>query len=133
MLNKDTIDSYCRLLEHELITATGCTEPIAIAYAASAMRDTLGGLPERMRVVVSGNILKNAKSVVVPGTDGKKGIAAAAAVGVIAGVTARKLEVITNVSPAQREELDRYLSSTPISIECADGDLALDIRISGWC
>ena len=56
MLNTDTIDAYCRLLEHELIPATGCTEPIAIAYAASAMRDTLGGLPERMRVVVSGNI-----------------------------------------------------------------------------
>ena len=132
MLNKDTIDSYCRLLEHELITAIGCTEPIAIAYAASAMRDALGALPERMHVIVSGNILKNAKSVVVPGTDGKKGIAAAAAVGVIAGETARKLEVITNVSPAQREELDRYLSATPISIECGDGDLALDIRITGW-
>ena len=132
MLNTDTINAYCRLLEHELIPATGCTEPIAIAYAASAMRDTLGGLPERMQVIVSGNILKNAKSVVVPGTDGKKGIAAAAAVGVIAGETARKLEVISNVSPVQREELDRYLLKTPISIECADGDLALDIRITGW-
>jgi len=119
-------------LEHELIPATGCTEPIAIAYAAAAMRDTLGGLPERMRVVVSGNILKNAKSVVVPGTDGKKGIAAAAAVGVIAGVTAYKLEVITSVSPAQREALDRYLASTPISIECADSELALDIHMFGW-
>ena len=132
MLNNNTIDAYCRLLEHELIPATGCTEPIAIAYAASAMRDTLGDLPEWMRVVVSGNILKNAKSVVVPGTDGKKGIAAAAAIGVIAGATVRKLEVISDVSQAQREELDRYLLKTPISIECADGDLALDIRISGW-
>lgn len=132
MLNTDTIDAFCRLLEHELIPATGCTEPIAIAYAASAMRDALGGLPERMRVVVSGNILKNAKSVVVPGTDGKKGIAAAAAIGVIAGVTDRKLEVITSVSPEQREALDRYLASTPISIECADGDLALDIHMFGW-
>lgn len=132
MLNTNTIDAYCRLLEHELIPATGCTEPIAIAYAASAMRDALGGLPERMQVVVSGNILKNAKSVVVPGTDGKKGIAAAAAIGVIAGVTAQKLEVIREVSPLQREEFNRYLLNTPINIECGDGNLALDIRISGW-
>lgn len=73
MPNTDTIDAYCRLLEHESIPTTGCTEPIAIAYAASAMQDVLGGLPERKQVIVSGNILKNAKSVVVPGSDGKRG------------------------------------------------------------
>jgi hypothetical protein len=66
MLTPELTDAYCKLLESELIPATGCTEPIAIAYAAAVMRDTLGSLPGRMRVAVSGNIVKNAKSVVVP-------------------------------------------------------------------
>jgi len=77
MLTQETIEAYCTLLHRELVPATGCTEPIAIAYAAALLRKTLGALPERMEIGVSGNILKNAKSVVVPGTGGKKGIAAA--------------------------------------------------------
>ena len=133
MLTSETIDAYCQILENELVPATGCTEPIAIAYAAAVMRDTLGGSPERMRVAVSGNILKNAKSVVVPGTGGRKGIAAAAAAGVVAGDAARLLEVIDSVSPEQREELGAFLKRTPISIECVEGGLALDIRITGEC
>lgn len=132
MLTQEIIDAYCNILERELIPATGCTEPIAIAYAAAVMRDALGGLPERMRVAVSGNILKNAKSVVVPGTDGKKGIAAAAAAGVVAGNATRLLEVIDAVSAAQRDALNEYLKSTPIIIECIEGGLTLEIRITGW-
>jgi L-cysteine desulfidase len=132
MLTPETIDAYCAILERELIPATGCTEPIAIAYAAAAMRDTLGGLPERMCVCVSGHILKNAKSVVVPGTGGKKGIAAAAAAGVVAGDTARLLEVIDTISPAQREQICEYIKETSISIECVEDGLTLDIRVTGW-
>lgn len=132
MLTQETVDAYCSLLERELIPATGCTEPIAIAYAAAVMRDTLGDLPERMRVAVSGNILKNAKSVVVPGTGGRKGIAASAAAGVIAGDPARLLEVIDAVSPAQREEIGSYLARTPVAVECAEDGLTLDIRVTGW-
>lgn len=132
MLPAETIDAYCRILENELIPATGCTEPIAIAYAAATLRDTLGGVPERMRVAVSGNILKNAKSVVVPGTGGKKGIAAAVAAGTIAGDAGRLLEVIDSISPEQREQIDAYCKQTPIPVECIEDGLALDIQISGW-
>ena len=132
MLTNETIDAYCSILESELIPATGCTEPIAIAYAAATLRDTLGGLPERMRVAVSGNIIKNAKSVVVPGTGGKKGIAAAVAAGVIAGDAKRLLEVIDSISPEQRAEIDAYLQKTSISVECMEDGLSLDIRITGW-
>lgn len=132
MLTPETTDAYCRLLERELIPATGCTEPIAIAYAAALLRDTLGGVPERMRVAVSGSILKNAKSVVVPGTGGKKGIAAAAAAGVVAGDAARLLEVIDSITSTQREQSDAYLSNTPISVEYVEDALTLDIRITGW-
>ncbi len=132
MLTNETIDAYCALLEAELMPATGCTEPIAIAYAATTMRDALGALPERMTIGVSGNILKNAKSVVVPGTGGKKGIAAAAAAGVVAGDASRLLEVIDSVSAEQRDKIGEYLKSAPISVECVEGELTLDIRVTGW-
>jgi L-cysteine desulfidase len=131
MLSKETIDAYCGILKSELFAATGCTEPIAIAYAAAVMRDTLGGIPEKMRVLVSGNIIKNAKSVVVPGTGGKKGIAAAAAAGVIAGDAEKQLEVITRVSPQQRQRIGEYLEQTPVAIACRENCPALDITVSG--
>jgi len=132
MLTQETIDAYCTLLHRELIPATGCTEPIAIAYAAALLRKTLGALPERMEICVSGNILKNAKSVVVPGTGGKKGISTAAAAGVVAGDRERLLEVIDGITEEQREQIDAFLSSAQISVACVEDGLTLDIRISGY-
>lgn len=132
MLTQETIDAYCTLLHRELIPATGCTEPIAIAYAAALLRKTLGVLPERMQVCVSGNILKNAKSVVVPGTGGRKGIAAAAAAGAVAGDSEKLLEVIDGITEDQRGEIDAYLQTAKIGVSCADDGLTLDIRITGW-
>lgn len=132
MLTQETIDAYCTLLHRELIPATGCTEPIALAYAAALLRETLGALPERMQVCVSGNILKNAKSVVVPGTDGRKGIAAAAAAGAVAGKSEKLLEVIDGITRAQREQIDAYLQTAKIAVSCAEDGLTLDIRITGW-
>ena len=132
MLTQETTEAYYGILERELVPATGCTEPIAIAYAAAVMRETLGGLPERMCVAVSGNILKNAKSVVVPNTSGKKGIAASAAAGVVAGDAARLLEVIDSVTESQQAEIAQFLLNTPITVECVEDGLTLDIRITGW-
>ena len=132
MLTQETIDAYCTLLHRELIPATGCTEPIAIAYAAAVMRKTLGSLPERMQICVSGNIIKNAKSVVVPGTGGKKGIAAAAVAGVVAGDSEKLLEVIDAITSEQREQISTYLANTPITVECVEDGVTLDIRITGY-
>ena len=95
------------------------------------MRETLGELPDRLRVAVSGNIIKNAKSVVVPGTGGKKGIAAAAAAGVIAGKSAKLLEVIDEITDEAREQISAFLVTTPITVECVEDGLTLDIRITG--
>lgn len=131
MLTQETRDAYCALLHRELIPATGCTEPIAIAYAAAVMRETLGEMPDRLRIAVSGNIIKNAKSVVVPGTGGKKGIAAAAAAGVVAGKSAKLLEVIDEITDEEREKISAFLAATPITVECVEDGLTLDIRISG--
>ena len=85
MLCEKKMADYMAILEEELLLATGCTEPIAVAYCAAKLRTVLGGKPESIDAEISGNILKNVKSVVVPNTGGRRGIAAAIAVGVVAG------------------------------------------------
>lgn len=123
-------NAYVQILHEELVPAMGCTEPIAIAYCAARARDALGAEPDRIEIEVSGNILKNVKSVVVPNTGGLKGIAAAASAGVIAGDAGRRLEVIAEVSAKQREQIKSYLMCTPILIRCAESGLILDINMT---
>ena len=84
-MQREIYESYIKILKEELLTAMGCTEPIAVAYAAALARSALGSLPERVEIAVSGNILKNVKSVIVPNTCGLKGVKAATAAGIIAG------------------------------------------------
>ena len=122
--------AYLRILAEELVPAMGCTEPISISFCAAKARELLGTLPEAITVAASGNIIKNVKSVVVPNTGGRKGIETAAAVGVVAGDPSRELEVIASVTPEQREELGRYLESTPIQVLPADTDLVLDVTVT---
>lgn len=90
---------YVKILAEELVPAMGCTEPIAVAYAAALARRALGLTPEKVVVKASANIIKNVKSVVVPNTGGLKGIDAAAAAGIVAGDAAKKLEVLSCVTP----------------------------------
>ena len=101
-MKKDDIryQTYVNILKEELIPAFGCTEPIALAYAAAKARQTLGALPDRVLLQVSGSIIKNVKSVIVPNTGHLKGMPAAAAAGIIAGDPDRELEVISQVSEA---------------------------------
>lgn len=97
MLSDEIQKMYLAILKEELVQATGCTEPIAIAYAAARLRNILGKEPEKIRAEVSGNIIKNVKSVIVPNTGGLKGIAAAIAAGAIAGDASKILQVIASV------------------------------------
>ena len=122
--------AYIKILEEELVPAMGCTEPIAIAYGAAKGRELLGGLPDQVVVEASGNIIKNVKSVVVPNTGGLHGIEAAAAAGVVAGRPELMLEVISQVTPAQQEEMRAYLKDHPVRVEFLDGDLVFDIQIT---
>lgn len=133
MLKEDPrYETYVRILKEELLPAMGCTEPIAIAYCAAIAGKTLGVLPERVLVEASGNMIKNVKSVVVPNTDGLRGIEAAAAAGLVAGNPDRLLEVIAEVSPAQKEAIREYLSRKCIQVRPkADGEI-LDIVVHGW-
>lgn len=131
MLSSDPrYGNYLKILQEELVPATGCTEPIAIAYGAAKARELLGVLPESVLVEASGNIIKNVKSVVVPNTDSLKGIEAAAAAGIVAGQSDKILEVISEVTPAQRAEIRAYLADHPIVVKPAEGDKIFDILIT---
>ena len=123
-------NAYIQILEEELVPAMGCTEPIAIAYGAAKGREVLGALPDQVVVEASGNIIKNVKSVVVPNTGGLHGIEAAAAAGVVAGKPELLLEVISQVTREQQEEMRTYLTEHPVRVEFLDGDLVFDIRIT---
>ena len=127
----DTLyQQFVSILKEELRPAMGCTEPIALAYAGAKAREILGKLPTQIDVLVSGNIIKNVKSVVVPNTGGLRGIAAAVCAGVVAGDASRQLEVITSVSEESQQHLKEYLRQTVINIAPAPSDLVFDIDIT---
>lgn len=121
---------YVEIMKKELIPAMGCTEPIAISYVTAKARDLLGCMPEKIIVEASGNIIKNVKSVIVPNTDGLKGIEAAAAAGLIAGKSEKLLEVISEVSPEQKAEIREYLEKDIIEVTVADSDIVFDLIIT---
>lgn len=118
------------MLRDELVPAMGCTEPVAVAYAAALARAALGALPEKVNVAVSGNILKNVKSVIVPNTAGMRGIPAAVAAGIVAGDENLKLEVVSRINDDDRREIARYLAGNRISVEQSSGDCVFDIGIT---
>ena len=132
MLNARKEEAFCTILREELQLATGCTEPIAVAYCAARLRQVLGERPQRILAEVSGNILKNVKSVVVPNTGGRRGLPAAIAVGVVAGDPEARLQVIAHVTEEDTAAIQAYLDSTDIRIDCPPTPRMLDIRLTGW-
>lgn len=128
--NSQTYQTYVRILERELVPAMGCTEPIAIAYCAAKARSVLGTLPDVIQIEASGNIIKNVKSVVVPNTGKRRGIAVAAAAGALYGDETAAYEVIADVSDLQKEKLPDYLESLKLTVESAQSDYVLDITVT---
>ncbi len=124
-----TYRKYIAILKEELVPAMGCTEPIAIAYAAAKAREILGSQPEKVIITVSDNIIKNVKSVVVPNTGGLRGIEAAAAAGIIAGDAAKILEVIAEVDEEQRKTIHHFLHTGNFQIKKSDSDLIFDLQV----
>ena len=122
-------NTYVNILKRELVCAQGCTEPIAIAYCAAVARSVLGSIPDRVEVEASGNIIKNVKSVIVPGTNGGRGIAAAAAIGILGGDEKALLEVIKTVPEEAKAQLPSYIASTPITLIPVDRGVVLDIGV----
>ena len=130
-MNKSDVkyQAYIKILEEELVPAMGCTEPIALAYGAAKAREVLGCIPEKVYIGVSGSIIKNVKSVIVPNTNHLQGIPAAAAAGIIAGKPERELEVISEVTPEEMKEMAEFQKKAEFEIEHIDNGIVFDIII----
>ena len=128
-MTEQIYEVYLRTLREELVPAMGCTEPIAIAYAAARCRETLGAMPESVVIRASANIIKNVKSVVVPNTGGKRGIAAAAAAGIVAGRADKELQVLSCVSEKAFPEIDRFMREVPCEISQSEKPYVFHIQV----
>ena len=109
-MDKRIYENYVRILENELVPALGCTEPIALAYAAAKAVKTLESFPDHLTVLCSGNIIKNVKGVKVPNSGGMKGVEAAAVLGAVGGDPDQALEVLETVGPEDLEKTKRLLA-----------------------
>jgi len=125
--------AYTKILYDELKVAMGCTEPIAVAYACALAKKTLGALPERVVLGVSGNIIKNVKSVVVPNTGGKRGLEAAAAAGVVAADASAELQCISNLNEADIAAIDAFMGRDCIEIVALESPHSFDIDVELFC
>lgn len=131
-LTQERYKAYMRILREELVPAMGCTEPIAIAYAAARGRELLGEMPERSLLLVSGNLVKNVKSVIVPNTGGLKGIEAAAAAGIVAGDASAILEVVAKITPDRYPAIRAYLEQHEICVKLAKTDETFYLDLQMW-
>ena len=124
--------AYAAILKSHLRPAMGCTEPIAIAYAAAKARQVLGVMPERMVARCSGNIIKNVKGVNVPNAGGQKGVQVAAILGALAGNPDLELQVISQVPDEAVEEVRKLNKARICTCELEEGVENLFIRIEAY-
>ena len=130
MNKEDSLYSiYVQILKEELVMAMGCTEPIAVSYACAKATQVLDHLPDRIVVKASGSIIKNVKSVIVPHTNGLKGIEVAAAAGALYGDADAKLEVLSSATREQIEELPEYVQNTNITVQHIEQGHVFDLEI----
>lgn len=124
-------EALTAILKEELVVATGCTEPISVAYAAARARDVLGRRPERVEVAASGSVLKNAQSAVVPHTGGLRGIEAAAAAGIAAGRSEAGLDLLGAAGEREGRDIREYLAGTEIRVRAlaAEESAVFEIRV----
>ena len=128
--SEEKYGAYVQILKEELVPAMGCTEPIALAYAAAKAREVLGEMPDKVVIEASGSIIKNVKSVIVPNTDHLKGIPAAATAGIIAGRAEKELEVIASVTPEDCAKMKEFLAQIPIEVKHVDNGLTFEIGVT---
>ena len=129
-MDSKTYQTYIDILREELVPAMGCTEPIAVAYAGALVRSVLGERPETVGLSVSGNIIKNVKSVVVPHTGGRKGLITAVAAGICYGDEKKELEVLSDATEEQISGLDAYIRSAKITVKRSECECSFDIQVS---
>ena len=129
-MTREELRNHITILQEELVPALGCTEPIAVAYAAAKTREALGVFPEHITVACSGNIIKNVKSVTVPNSNGLRGIDAAAILGTVGGNADRKLEVLTSVTENHITKTRQLLTQNYCETSFATGVDKLYIKIT---
>lgn len=128
--NDINYEMFIKILQEELVPAMGCTEPIAIAYLSSYAKDILNDEPDAISIEVSGNVLKNVKSVIVPNTEKLKGIQAACAAGIVCGQTSKKLEVISEVCCEDKKKIKAYIDTHDIKVTLSDSPYIFDLFIT---
>lgn len=128
----NTYIEYLKILKEELKPAMGCTEPIALAYAAALARKYLEALPTKVEVKVSGSIIKNVKSVIIPNTGKLKGIEAAVCAGIVGGDADKELEVISLMSKENLLDIEKYMRETEVTVEHIKGLSMFEIIIIAY-
>lgn len=122
--------AYVQILKEELVPAMGCTEPIALAYAAAKAREVLGEMPDKVLIEASGSIIKNVKSVIVPNTGHLKGIPSAVTAGIVAGKAEKELEVIASVSEEEVKAMKTFLANVPIEVKHVEHGFTFEIIVT---
>lgn len=128
-MDKKTYNAFIELLTAELRLAMGCTEPIAVAYAAAKAREVLGQMPERIELYCSGNIIKNVKAVTVPNSGGRRGLEVAAVLGAAYGDASLELEVVSKVTEEEIAGLQELLDADLCHCHLQTGKDNLYIRV----
>ena len=131
-MDERTYKRYVKILREELVPALGCTEPIAIAFAAAKAREVLGKMPDHMEVFCSGNIIKNVKGVVVPNSGGMRGMDVAAVLGIVGGCADQELAVLESIKPEHIEQMKQLLNNNFCTCNLAVDVPNLYIRIRVW-
>ena len=121
MIDKETRDRIIALVQQEVVPAIGCTEPMAVALCTAKASEQLGQQPEHIVVSLSGNILKNAMGVGIPGT-GMIGLPIAIALGALIGKSEYKLEVLKDLSPDDLEQGKQFIKEDRIDIRLKEGE-----------
>ncbi len=132
MIQKPLRDSITDLIKKEVVPAIGCTEPMAVALCVAKASEILSGLPDKIDVTLSGNMLKNAMGVGIPGTD-MTGLPVAIALGAIAGKPGYGLEVLRDITPEDVEKAKDYMSRGTISIAVnhdAPSKLYIEVKVT---
>lgn len=131
-LTKEKENLYIQILKEELVPALGCTEPIAVAFTAATLKKMIGEMPDKLIIESSGNIIKNAKSVIVPNSGGMKGMTAAAAIGLTGGDCEKELEVLSGVTDADIEAAKTFLSEAEVELKILDTPALLHLKMTAY-
>ena len=130
MLSKEITQSFLAILSEELVAAMGCTEPIALAYAAARGREVLGDAPENIHAQCSGNIIKNVRCVRIPNSRGLTGIEAACSLGALCGDASRMMEVLEAVTPEGLQKTVAFLSQGHCQVSYLESPIPLHFIIT---